>query len=52
MAHEHETWMLEESATGGTYCRACGQPVEQEQQQASPTALKFAREPGGAPRHG
>lgn len=28
-AHEHEAWMLEESATGGTYCRACGQPVDE-----------------------
>lgn len=25
--HDHEEWMLDESATGGRYCRACGQSV-------------------------
>lgn len=25
--HEHEGWQLQESAQGGWYCAACGQPV-------------------------
>ena len=26
--HEHEDWQLQESAKGGWYCAACGEPVE------------------------
>lgn len=27
MTHDHEGWQLQESAKGGWFCAACGQPV-------------------------
>lgn len=36
--HEHEDWQLQESAKGGQYCAACGEPVKQD-----------ARRDGGVP---
>lgn len=27
--HQHEQWQIRESATGGTYCAACGGQVEE-----------------------
>jgi hypothetical protein len=27
VVHQHEEWMLDDSAQGGKYCRACGQSI-------------------------